>query len=1250
MRFPAQGFGSRLSAQTRSAGLFRPPLIGGCAWQLGRRLGFLVVTVAVLAGHRPLLAMPADVVGILSAAVEPAVAQQLELSEEQVAQLRELINERQREALGFADRLREVPLEDRDGRRRAYIRESELLGYRLLSFGQREMLERIRLARLGLSSLAESDVAAAVGLSQGQQQAVIEIVSERPQMVRKLGESEANSEIEKKLRQLLTGVQLATWQQMSGIGGRAASAASPSDADRQLDGKADDDSKADDDGQGDEAQGDEAQGDEAQGDEDGDWNAEAGDAGDQWPEGTQPDLDQQIASLLQQLPGEPQLLINFRNTAWEQVLGWLAEEGQLSLQIDQYPPGTFTYQDPYRPYTIPQTLDVMNSVLLGKGYTLILRQRILMVVDLTAGDDAEVTRGLLRELAQLVSVDEIEQRGDFEILKVLFNLTRMTPEEGQEEILPLLGPHGSAVALPTSRQVLVTETGAKLKLISRMLRKIEEPDQVTRHELKHISTEEVLAVARPLLGLADSTNVSDQIKISADPIGGVLYVSGSPDRTDLLKAVIKSMDVDPQVERGASAAAAPMIHRSYQVTNISAQMAYDILQTMLEGTSRLYMGVDEASSKIVAWGTDESHGIITGVLDELAGGGRRRELIPLGGLDPAAVVTTLERFFGKPPTGEAAVSYKGLNFVVDTPNRTLVVQGNSGDIQEVKQLISELSSANLGGGFGDRVRTLPLTGASADRLLEQMELLWGQTERPNRIRVVTPATGAARNDGSGRVPAGQRRREPSSVPPTNQARRESGAATAGGAASDLPAAASDEAASGDETGDEQSEQTQVAEPIAASRPEVTFRPPAASESMPLIDAGQGVVRPRLASAPWVATVRPLEGEPQPPSAGDEPKRPGRGESDIVIMRGPTGLIVTSDDPQALEEFDRLARLLGEQMAASQSEPTVFYLKYIEAPAAEELLTAILGGASASGGSGGLDMAAGLLGGFFGLGGGSSSNTISTLSGSEVSITAEPRLNALIVQGSVADIEYIDQLLKILDTEDSMTEIETAGRPRLIQLQYKNVSEVEAIVKQVFADRIAQPGQAGGARQPSPQDLIQALAQGMRGGRGGRSGGGGGGSQLKKANMTVSSDAKSNTLIVSASAKLFEEVEEFVQMLDGSSEDVEEVSQVVSLGGNVNPQVVQSALQALYGQQARTSGTTTRDTRTTTQTGRTQPPSGAGSGQPTFDFNALRQQMMQRQGGGGTSGMGGGRTGGFPGGFGGTPQRGGTTRGGTGRGR
>ncbi len=58
----------------------------------------------------------------------------------------------------------------------------------------------------------------------------------------------------------------------------------------------------------------------------------------------------------------------------------MAKEAELSLQADAYPPGTFSYRDPYKTYTIGESLDIMNGVLLNKGYRLVRRQRNLMVM------------------------------------------------------------------------------------------------------------------------------------------------------------------------------------------------------------------------------------------------------------------------------------------------------------------------------------------------------------------------------------------------------------------------------------------------------------------------------------------------------------------------------------------------------------------------------------------------------------------------------------------------------------------------------------------------------------------------------------------------------------------------------------------------------------------------------------------------------------------------------------------------------
>ena len=52
--------------------------------------------------------------------------------------------------------------------------------------------------------------------------------------------------------------------------------------------------------------------------------------------------------------------------------------------MDAPPPGTLNYTD-NREYTPAEALDLMNGVLLTKGFTLVRRERMLMVVNLEDG-------------------------------------------------------------------------------------------------------------------------------------------------------------------------------------------------------------------------------------------------------------------------------------------------------------------------------------------------------------------------------------------------------------------------------------------------------------------------------------------------------------------------------------------------------------------------------------------------------------------------------------------------------------------------------------------------------------------------------------------------------------------------------------------------------------------------------------------------------------------------------------------------
>ncbi len=1133
-------------------------------------LGLLFISVAWLKS-----AAAQDVVGVLSQAVQPNVAAQLQLTDEQIEDLKKVIADRQTEALSLAQQLRELPPEERDSKVRNFAKESESRGYKILDLQQRTMLQRMKLAKGGLATLSDMEVAQTIGLSEGQRKQVDEVLAERTKLNRELGEEKAKSELDLRLKAVLTATQYMAWQTMAGVTNKVATQPIPnSNAYATTD----------------------AQSTETAASETMSQEGATTDLGNRANVEGAGSVSRQN-EVQQRIDGEPPLALNFNKLPWEDVLKWMAKEAELSLQTDLFPPGTFTYRDPYRTYSIGQAMDLMNRALLRQGYALLRNQRTLMVLDLSSGDNADVVRELIRELAELVTPEELDHRGDYELLKCLFILTRLDVAEAEKDIKLLLGPQGSAVSMPSASQILVCENSSKLRIIRDMLERSESPEKargasIVSIRLQHVTAEEILGIARPLLGLTTENNVSEKISISTDAFGNTIFATGSVDNIQKLQDIVKKVDVAPDAATASSATVEQPEVRMHAIPTGDPKLIYSVIETLMAGMPNVRMALDEKTNSVVAQATPSDHKIIEDTVKRLTGSQTQFRVIQLKRLDAQAALLTLEKFFGKKSSESDS---KGPTFSADTLARTVMVQGTEQQVQQVEDLLNKLEESGPSmGSLGDSVKVFQIPSRSQDRVLGQIEQLWQSTKRTNRIRIVSP---------SGSEGAGLTQRsvhnlnEPDSKPVE-------------------PAVKGDGSEKPTETPAESTE----------SSPKVNDS--AAEEVNPKTTMTR---RPSVKYVSFQPPGSENAEESKPDSTGEKKRVLG---DDIVILKGPTGLIVSSDDPEALAEFEQIARMLSDQMALSGSEPTIFFLRYVKAQAASELLQGILSGESSGGGGGGLfgnlagnvlgGLGGGLVGGLLGGGGSSTSSAGSSegIASGEVTITPDPRLNSLIVQANPLDLELIEQLLKVIDQENGPLDVETQGKTHIIQVNNANVEDVAKVVREVFADRIGGAQGAGAQRQPSPQEFIAAL-RGAAGG-GGR-GQRGGQSELKEATMTVGTEAKTNSLIVKAPAPLFEEVKKLVDMLDQSSADQGESVVSIPLQGGINPAVVRSALQSVFGQQVRTNQTTNN---TNNAQGRGQQRTG-GQGFPG--------------GGGGFPGGGGGfpgAGGGFPGGGGGFPGAGG----------
>lgn len=896
-----------------------------------------------------------------------------------------------------------------------------------------------------------------------------------------------------------------------------------------------------------------------------------------------------------------ELSFNFSGVTWPAVLEWFADEADLALQLDQVPIGSWTFADPTRKYSVSEALDVINLALLKRGYCLVRRGRMLQVIDL----EEQNADKLISELAELVRPEQLEERGRSDIVSCVFPLGSMTADAAKEELALMIGPWGRVIVLDSARQVKVTEAADKLIAIRDLLKQASTADtDVVEIVLEHRAADEILELARPLLGLEPGENSTEGIRISVGLFGDRLYAAGLPGKTGLLEKLVEKADqplTSTDSEEGAELTTP--VFQTHSVRSADSATVFDVLQTLLAGTPDARIAIDPKTNAIVAWARPETQQVIVKSIMEMEGSGQDFKVIDLKRLDPAQALLTINKFFGITEEGGDGPIVDG-----DPTTGKLWIRGTTDQITLVEKLLVELEGGDSLGALSEKVRILPYTGRAAEEALGQVEALWPVTGRANKIRTLSPS-----RRGTGTAPR-------SEMPRT---------------------------------------QPRSGSIIEAPDARFTPKPNAGEGNFRFVTEPVSPQRP-TAQAP----VAQIQATPEVASPSDTKANPQTtinvGGADIVVQFTPAGMIIASDDTAALDAFQSLLDSVASPSALASDLPTIIWLKYIKADVAAELISSVLGGAESSissavdsvaGGLGGGML--GLLGGLGGLGGGggdaSASKSVLTSTGS-VNIVPDARLNALIVQANAVDLQMIELILEKVDIAESPEDIEIVAKPALIPVIYQEAQDVANIVKSLLGDRIAgaqaSSGRGGGG-QPSPQDFIAAL---RGGGRGGRGGGGGDSTASERSKISVAVDTKSNSLVVIAPPQDFKEIEELVRKLDQSSMVNEETIMTYSTNGSVNPDVMKLALESILGTQAST-------TSDGANSGSSAPSSSQRSGSTGSSASEIQQRIEAFRarfgsGGFGSRGSGGGgfgsRGGGAPSG-GGRPSGGGGATGGRGGG-
>jgi type II secretory pathway component GspD/PulD (secretin) len=880
-----------------------------------------------------------------------------------------------------------------------------------------------------------------------------------------------------------------------------------------------------------------------------------------------------------------QVSFRFRGQPWPSVLEWLADISHMTLQWEATPDG---YLDlaPRGKYTVEQVRDLVTSVLLSKGFALLRHGDVLVVAD---------AKNLDSGLAPRVSVEELQERGNHEIVRVLFDLDWLLAEEAAEELKPLLGPYGKITPLKTANRIDVLGAAGNLRRMHELLVEEQSASVQTRlvreFRLRHTRAADVLEKLKSLLGVGEANSAQalmaqmmsqggdrdrrdrfrrrdrdrdddnrsappamipqapapkPDLYLAANARNNSILVNAPPDKMAKVEKAIQVIDVPQAAADPSMLSALPRV-QAYRLAAIDPETLVKVLNELggLDASTRLE--VDAANGAVIAYAPLADQMLIRSLVDVLDGSSRRFEVVQLRTLNAEFVAGSIQTLMvGPEPTENsrrrswsesAPTESDRFQVEADIEHNRLLLRANDSELNEIRSLLMKLGEIPAPGAKASTLRVIPAApGKEMDRLLEQIEHLWPALG-PNPLDVERQSRpsplGPNDEPPSDETPTDE---PPTDEPPTDEP------------PTDEPPDAEAETPAPQASRASGSATRRAARAKAPSRFRLAQQSQAAESNVePPADEPPAETDPPAAASEQKPTPPPSQAnEPAETSPGELLLQPGRelpraAHAPVRVAVGPYGLVISSSDAQAL---DRLEELIGNFMPPKLSYK-VFKIKNTYAKDLALLLEDVYkndeqgreSGSSPFGGSR-----------RFGSRGQSSEPPRSSLSRRRpLAFVPDAVTNTILVQGADANqLAEIESLIKLYDGED-VPDSKSVRHTKLVNLRYAKAAEVAEVVKDVYRDllspndkalqrNVGQPQQQqreGGFRSPSASYLSDDPAASQNIPR-------------FKGMLSIGIDERANGLAVSAPQILLADVLKMVDRLDEAAKPTRAVVRIMKL--------------------------------------------------------------------------------------------------------
>lgn len=814
----------------------------------------------------------------------------------------------------------------------------------------------------------------------------------------------------------------------------------------------------------------------------------------------------------------------FQEAPWPEVLAEFADWAGLTLDLTDVPAGYFNYYD-NRELAPREAIDILNGYLLPRGYTVLRRDQFLVVI--------KTDNEMLSSLVPTVDLDQLPERGDNELVRIVVPVDTLTPDAAAAEIEPLLGPYGSVTALPNSGSVVIQGFGSTLDQALAVLRRSAPPitdDKLDfrAFQLQHLRATEAERQIRNLFGLQNGTlNVSgarseveramylrnrsrsggdrdrdrdkrDKDERNAPPIPllqmvamnmqvssldrtNSLLVTATPEGLALVEQILTSVDVPEGDAAAALQSDTEPELRVYRITEADEEEVAKTLDVLLPG---LVVNEDRRQDTIHVMATPQEHREVADVirtLDGLGEGARAVDVITLRRANPYVMEELLTAMFENEDRDVRPVIRAELQ------SRTLVVRGTESQIAQVRDALTAYGEGDAADTAQNRsrVRRIKVGGHDAEAIAEAARTMFSVDEdSENSIRVVVPGDEKSK-------------------------RRER---------SEKQAADEVEMKKDRETALLETRRFDIGQPRRETLAQLLLpsdtNGPAPAQQVRELHGG-GKVR--------LAMSRSDSAEPRSDDDADSQPEQSQPRARVTVETRGDELYLYSGDPEALAEVEETIRDLLRQMP-ERTRWTIFYLRAAEASETATRLYDLVEQASAADAYAGYpqDPAA-----------------------QPLRIITDPRTNALFVSGSDTEVDQIEGFLEFLDVVDP-PETMRERRPHTIAVEYANVNEVAEMIRELYKDYLTDPAAERRRNERDGRD---------RGGNRNRDSGSGGQGSASTGpspgiRLTLAVDPRTSQLLVSCDEPLFREIEALVTERDQAVRNSEPTVEYVEIGSTL----------------------------------------------------------------------------------------------------